>query len=413
MLAPKERNGASVLLAVPSILGMLMPALVTAEQSWNYVVPGEGAALEHPPWKALAVGDEPPDGVSENVSYQGDKQFYAQLRFGSTDSIRLAIVLDELSSGESMLYVDADRDRTIEPGELVRGKNNTWRVPLDAVVGRKDPSANSARRIAVFRLGKVIRVLSVAVAGYLEGQADLDGRNVTARRVDADANGLFADVQDRVWLDLNNDGHWDPLSERFSVRPVLELPGGRYAVAADLFGQSLALKKLEGTGTLVLKAQPQTEGASVLDITATLVGRDGATFGLKGNGSQVTAPVGQYRLHSLAVTARESDEQPPWEFMFTHPGDRDYRWFDLLRNGTIEVNPLDRLILDVEGVDDSCQPGQSISVRPCVYTGDGLLINACTLRMAGRSSGSEATCAFVTLSSSDGKSLSSTSSGFR
>jgi hypothetical protein len=413
MLTATETNRASALLMAGLILDAVMAGSVEAEQNWTYVVPGEGEASAHPPWRALPVGDKPPDGLSENVSYRGDRQYYAQFRFGSTDSIRLAVVLDELSSGESMLYVDADRDRTIEPTDLVPGTRNTWRVPLEAVVAHDEPPATTSRRVMLLRLGTVIRVLSVAEAGYLEGQAKVDGRNVTARRVDANANGLFSDVQDRIWLDLDGDGLWDPLAERFSVRPVFDLPSGRYAVAADLFGRSLTLKKLEGTGTLVLAGAPRTAGASVLDITATLVGGDGATFALKGNGTQVTAPVGEYRLHSLVVTARESDERLPWEFVFTHPGNREYRWFDLARNSTVEVNPLDRLILDVEGVDERCQPGQSISVRPRVYTGDGLLINTCILHSAGRSSDMNASCALVELSSSDGKPLSSATSGFR
>jgi hypothetical protein len=245
----------------------------------------------------------------------------------------------------------------------------------------------------------------------MQGQVPIDGRSVPARRVDTDANGRFADLQDRIWLDLNKDGRWDAVTEQFAVRPILQLPRARYAVAADLLGESLAFKKLEGTGTFVLAAAGKAKNAHILDITTSFVGRDGGAFALRGNTSELTVPVGQYRIHSLVVRVRQHAASPPWEFVFTREGNRPIRWFDLKRDSRLEINPLDRLDLTIEGVDKTCRPGQSLSVQAQVYTGDGLSINACT-HIGGRSAGKDASQALTQLSSSTGNQLASMTSGF-
>jgi len=392
-----------------SIFVLVAPA---TEQTWTYVVPVEAQRLGRPAWRALALSDKCPDGISEQVTYRGQRRSYTQIRYGNSNSVRVVVVLDQRSSGKADLYVDANRDRKIDATDRIVGTSGQWRVSLMTAASRSDSFVPPARRTLALRLGQILHALSATTMGYVQGQVHIDGRTVPARRVDADANGRFADLQDRIWLDLNEDGRWDALTEQFAVRPILELPSGRYAVAADLLGESLMLKKLEGTGTFVLAAAGQIKTTRILDITTAFVGRDGGVFALRGNASELTAPVGQYRIHSLVVVARQDAESPPWEFVFNREGRRPPRWFDLMRDSRLEINPLDRFVLTVEGVDDTCWPGQSLSVQPCVYTGDGLSINACTHYVGGRSTGQDAAQAIMELSSSDGIRPVSMTSGF-
>ena len=104
-----------------------------SDAGWRYVLPPAGDAFEHPPLRAIGLSDAKPDDVTESVEYRGTRRRYAQLRYGSPDSVRVTVVLDEGGPGEADLYVDSNRNRRIELKERVTGDGRTWRVPLDVV----------------------------------------------------------------------------------------------------------------------------------------------------------------------------------------------------------------------------------------------------------------------------------------
>src|SRR5207302_9505949 len=103
-----------------------------------YVTPASGQAMEHPPFHPLALTEEKPDDLTEEVPYRGARRLYAQLRYGSPNSTRVAIVLDETGPGAFDLYVDQNRDRKIEPAELVPGTDAVRRLPLQVAVVQRN-----------------------------------------------------------------------------------------------------------------------------------------------------------------------------------------------------------------------------------------------------------------------------------
>jgi hypothetical protein len=211
--------------------------------------------MAYPTLRALALSDRKPPDLKESVRYRGGRRRYAQLTYGTGRAAAVAVVVDELAPGEIDLYVDADCDRDITAADLLTGTSSTWRARVSAVVPDGDATKKLPRTV-LFRYGPVSRTLSVATCGYYEGFATLDGRSIKVRRVDGDANGLFADPQDRVWIDRNGDGTWDAATEEFLFAPILWLDGRRLSVRADALGQRLSLAPLEGTGTLRLRLPP-------------------------------------------------------------------------------------------------------------------------------------------------------------
>jgi hypothetical protein len=298
--------------------------------------------------------------------------------------------------------VDVNRNRKIEPGERQVATEGLWHIALPI-----SPDSQDKRTLAC-RFSRILGTLSTCTQGYLQGKVAMGAQRLSARRVDADANGQFADLQDRIWLDLNGDGQWDALNEQFTVRPILTLPSGRYAVAADRFGESLVFNKVEGTGLLVLAPTVKDKAARIESITASLVGKDGGAFALRGSGNEVSVPVGQYRIHSLVVVARSGDSGLPWEYVFNYEGGRPFKWYDLTRDSRLAINPLDQLDLIAEGLDKTCEPGEILAVKPVVFTSDGLRINACTLS----STDQDATYAQVILRDSKHERLTSEKPGF-
>ena len=232
---------------------------------WRFVLPEQGADFEHPPLRAVLWSDSKPEDVNEEaVEYRGRKRRYAQLRFGSPNSTRIVVVLDEVSAAEGDLYVDANRDRHLTPAEKVAGAGPHWRVPL-RVEHVVEDTVEHERRAIVLRRGTAGLTLGLAAVGFWEGRVRLGDRDVTARRVDGDGNGLFADPLDRLWIDLNDDSRWDAGREQFLFAPLLMLNGSRFAVRGDVLGRHLTLEPVTGTGTVRLAWTGSTTASRCCD----------------------------------------------------------------------------------------------------------------------------------------------------
>ena len=239
------------------------------------------------------------------VKYRGARQRYAQLRYGSPSSVRVTIVLDEIGRGSADLYVDADRNRRIEAADRVPGENRTWRLPLDLAIVEGE-TTRYERRTAIFRLGATGMIFSHAAAGYLEGKVEFGGRQHAVRRMDGDGNGLFTDAQDLLWIDLNDDGLWDSSSEQFLFASILSIGDARYAVRSDPFGKRLSIEPLEGSGMVRLALEKRPGLPAAVELSATLIGRDGSAVGLSGEPAQATVPIGEYRLGTVTCAFEDA-----------------------------------------------------------------------------------------------------------
>jgi hypothetical protein len=368
----------------PALLGTLLlvaaaaPAPAAApEGEWRYVLPPPGDAFEHPPLRVLALSEAKPADVVEEAAYRGKHRRYAQLRYGSPDSVRVTVVVDEVGPEDVDLYVDAGRNRRIQTKDRVAGKGLTWRLPLEAAFVEGN-TLQLERRAVVFRYGPVSRTLAFAAAGYLEGPVRVGGRTHTGRRADADGNGLYTDPLDRLWIDLDGDGRWDPTSEQFLYAPLLNVGKERFAVRADARGRRLALERLEGTGKLRLAVRPADPRSRVLDLSATLVGRDSSVVSLQGTG-EAEVPVGEYRLQTLTVTLADPKGGPRWCYSFSDRGARPgQHWYAVPRDGTLTLDPVGKPDFRTglkEGA--AARAGQNLEFQPELFTGDGLLIVSC------------------------------------
>jgi hypothetical protein len=361
----------------------------------------------------MALADAKPDDVRELARYRGMRRRYAQLRYGSPGSVRVTVVLDEISPGDADLYVDADRNRRIEDKDRVQGAHRTWRVPLDVAVVDGE-TTRYVRRAVIFRRGLTGLTFSVAAAGYLEGNVRLEGREHTARRMDGDGNGTLTDPQDRLWIDLNDDGQWDPTSEQFLYATILSVGSGRYAVRSDALGTRLALEPLEGTGHVRLALAIPENRARVVDLSATLVGRDGSAVGLGGDQAGAVVPVGDYRLHTVTLTLEPPGGGPTWSYVFSDDGGRPGQgWQRVEKDARVDFDPIGTIEFRT-GFDPkkACRAGEDLTVSPRLYTGAGLLINTCYRGTPVNPQHDDGPCAEIALTTSDSQKLSTARSGF-
>ena len=117
---------------------------------------------------------------------------------------------------------------------------------------------------------------------------------------------------------------------------------------------------------------------SVLDIAVTLVGQDGTAVGITGLNTPAELPIGEYRVNTLVMGLRDPKGGSRWNFVFYEDrtvGER--RSYAVMANQSITLDPIGelRLTADVEPKPIECQPGDTLTVRPRLHTGDGLLIN--------------------------------------
>ena len=399
---------------LPLLLSALAldPAAAAPSAGWQFVAPLPGDPFEHPPWRAISLSATKPEDVIEKVAYRGRPR-YAQLRYGSPGSTRVTVVVDESGPGEVNLYVDADRNRRIEARDRVDGRGRVWRLPLAMAITEEESTREIPREVVV-RLGATGRILSVAAAGYLEGTVRLAGRDHAARRTDGDTDGSYTGAQDHLWIDLNDDGRWDPTAEHFLFAAILTIGPGRYAVRSDPAGTRLALVPLEGTGTVCLSIQRPETRAHLAEIHAQLIGRDGSALNIDGT-SEVTAPTGEYRLSAVALVLSDPAGGPPWHFGFSEMPFRPSRvWYKIEKGARLELDPLRGWDLRAEIREplEERKPGLPVTIQPWLFTRDELLINY-GYRGAPTAPGADhLTTAHVTLRSTTGTILDAMTSGF-
>jgi hypothetical protein len=412
----RTRGGPSMrdLLTVLAALVALQAAeSAAAAGTWRFIEPTAGDPFPNPPLRALALGREKPEDVVEKVRYRGVRQRYAQVRYGSPTSIRVTVVLDEVGPGEADLYVDANRNRRVEPSEKVAPGPDarTWHVPLDVAIAEGE-TTRAIRRALIFRRGPTGLTLSVAAPGYVEGTISVEGKTHVARRVDGDASGALSDPQDRLWLDLNDDGRWDPVSEQFLFAPILTLAGARYAIRSDAFGDHLALEPLQGTGLVRLAPAGPAMSSAVSEYAATLVGRDGSVVPLGGHRPEAEVPPGDYRVQTVTINLDDPQGGPGWGFVFSDDGGHVARgWHTVGKGRRVTIDPIGKLefLAGLEG--KTGRPGQEVTLQPKLYTEGGLLINT-AFRGSPASPRSDGPTAAITLAAPDGHPANSARSGF-
>ena len=73
---------------------------------WKYVVPAAKSEQFPPIFRAVFLSDERPVNLTEQLEYRGTRRRYAQLRYGSPNSVRVTIVLDQRGPDQVDLHVD-------------------------------------------------------------------------------------------------------------------------------------------------------------------------------------------------------------------------------------------------------------------------------------------------------------------
>ncbi len=236
-------------------------------------------------------------------------------------------------------------------------------------------------RTLLFRRSTLGDGLRYAVRGYMQGRLTLGGVSRAVLLIDGNADGCFDSVgQDRVWIDLNGDRHFDPLTEQFPLGKTIPYHGEVYVVRSDATASAVvASLRSAGQGKLRL-VLPHTLPASA-KIAAELVSDLGELVSVDKLNDCTPVPFGEYRLSSLTLETPDSHGQV-WNYAFYSSKTRNYAvpsrketTVTLLANLTMNVS--------LEQPDDKISPGQTLSIRPELIADQSLELRSCTLGKPG------------------------------
>ena len=227
--------------------------------------------------------------------------------------------------------------------------------------------------------------------------------------VDGNADGCLDSVgRDRVWLDLDNDGRFDGLTEQFPLgKPVMK-KGQVYVIRGDPLAKAVrANHRKPGDGKLRLKLP---DGMKVKKISAELISDLGELVELSKPNEATPVPHGKYRLSWLKLEAADKDGRA-WHYTFRSNNKKN---FSVGIGKEADVSLLEkiamRVSLDVKN--GKAEPSQTFTVRPQV-TADGntLYLSGCTVGGENRTNSTERS-AEILLLCPKGKTVSRGMSGF-
>jgi hypothetical protein len=273
---------------------------------------------------------------------------------------RLGLVWHAASNS---VWLDADGDGRYSPAERHRLGDKPLEVKVTVPFGE---GTSEGRTLLVRRRGDGV---AYAVRGYTIGSVTIGGKEVAALLTDGDADGCFdGSGADRVWLDLDGDGKFDPLTEQFPVGTVTTHGGTAFLARPRANGLGLAVRERPAeSGTLTVKVG-RLPGSEMVELAAQYASEFGELVVVRKEGEALPVPAGRYRIESVHLSLADADGKV-WYYWFAS-GERSAFDVEVRKGrGTIHV-PLDRLRASVSlGDAEAVTPGGAVQVQPDVTAG--------------------------------------------
>lgn len=304
------------------------------------------------PVRVLHPDDQPPTGSK-----------FGLLTLGFQQKTALPLVWHKPTE---TLWLDSSGDGRFSPLERYTLQSGSLAIKITIDLG----SEKVERTLLIKRRGEG---LAYAVRGYQSGTVLLAGERYAALLLDGNADGCYDGVgQDRLWIDLNKDGRFDPLTEQFLLGKPLAHAGGLFLIRSNAVGSEVTVHpRPSETGTIRLKLG-KLDPSQITKLSARLVSEWGELIEVTQDNLAAKLPVGKYRLDHVALTIQDKDQRR-WSYQFFST-----RTFEIkVEKGTdrfVDVVPDLKVTIDAE---KSALPGDRVEVRPNLVTSTGLYMTGC------------------------------------
>jgi len=232
--------------------------------------------------------------------------------------------------------------------------------------------------IALFSMASM-----VAVAGEpflqtepneLTGNVQIGNRLFAAKLVDRDQNGAFSDSGDRLFLDLDSNGKFHSLRERFAVSTTLRIRGigetEQYTLEIDSDPWRIEINPVLGSGAIMPTLKLLSSDASLLEIAATIVSQTGSHSRIDAIGIEKSLPVGKYRLENVRV---EVQDDRRWSIAFEQFNESAPFSIEVRADELTETDLIGKLTLSASILGGGMGAG-NLTVNPSLKTQTGLTI---------------------------------------
>lgn len=363
--------------AEPLVSSQEIAAVDNSSFEWNSPQPIDDSTIEPPHLWFNGVRLELQKSVPEDVQVNAmvDLEFcqFAQWHFGDARSNRVALLIEKDGDTVRRVFLDRNRNRKIEGNEKLAGTihgGKVWIAELATQSGSGDESVSSTRQIAIYPRKNRVRIRTL---GFAKGEIDLSGETRSVRRVDIDGDGIPVGNRDQLWIDLNSDGDFDSLSERFNMADHLNVSGQRFIVRSDRLGQALTLTRQTDLGQLKFSLELADESATLEKLEGALRDKNGMLIAVRLTDEPVSVPPGKYCLDHLIVEVTDA-EKTSWRMNLSRSS--NVGWIEVSKGKTKEVALLTDFSFAGQPVQDADDySGFQSHVKPSVSTSNGLEIN--------------------------------------
>lgn len=276
-------------------------------------------------YRAVVLRNEPPmmleiDGDSDRARWR-----YGMVLVGSSPRTALALVCAPGSEAGGRIGVDGNGDGRIAADEWYTLTGDGG-VDCSAAV-RIAPEDTPGSNRPADDIRTLVRTLIVqrdregelryAVRGCRAGRLTLGGASHAALLADGDADGLFHHAgKERLWIDLDNDGSFDPFVEQFALGRPVRVQGAAWIVSADPTGELVSARgrseemgELRVTLGVASSARPERVAIALVSDLGELVTIDKLD-------EPVKLPAGEYWASDLSLDLRDK-EGALWHYMFS------------------------------------------------------------------------------------------------
>jgi hypothetical protein len=328
--------------------------LAPPEPAWRFVDEAEFTGRSLLTYRALELCAQPVFTVHPDDRPPAGAVF-SVLALGPGGKTRLGLVWHAASD---VLWLDADGDGRFAPHE--RHKLGQGLLPIRVAIPFGAGRSHD-RTVLVRRRGDR---LSYAVRGFTTGTVTVDGKPIAALLVDGNADGCFDGAgADRIWLDLDGDGRFDPFTEQFPIGAALKISGSTVLVRPDADGLAVEVRERPKVSGSLLVRLDRIAGAEVVDVEAQYVSEFGELVIVQQADRPTATPIGRYRLNSLSFTLAD-DQGQIWRYSLASGRQS---WTVSIREKQLAAHaPLTGLQLDLEV---EAQSGRTIVVQPSVNAG--------------------------------------------
>jgi hypothetical protein len=332
-------------------------------------------------YRAVELGDVPPRPLHADDKPPAGAKF-GDLRLGPGGASRRLVAWHP---GTGILWLDADGD-----GRFANGERHTLgKDPLEVRVPFPTAESRDSRTVILKRRADG---LAVAVRGYMAGTVTLGGKAYPALLTDGDADGCFdSAAADRVWIDLDGDGSFDPLTEQIPLGAPLAHGGTSYLLRPNAGGTRVEVRERPAEAGTVRLTATRAPRSQLLELTAQLVSEWGELVAVGAADKPHPLPVGRYRIEAVRLRLKDTDGRE-WAYRLYGPA---HPVLTITKGKETVFDVAEGVRIDVELVTAAggAKVGASVRVRPDVVTKAGLSMTECTVTEAGAGYGRPARAA--------------------